>query len=121
MSYKETSSVSDLFPLDTPRLITAASSCALKFVEVFAQRRAVPVLGPRVVAVSEGAALAAAGFRPVDRCLPWRFGDTGPFVNPHTRDQFVAAILWSKNRSLALFHVLPFFAKRGNEIPLVRN
>jgi hypothetical protein len=121
MSYKETSSVSDLFPLDTLRLITGCIELRLKFVEVFAQRRAVPVLGPRVVVVSEVAASAAAGFQPVDECLSWHFGDAGPFGNLHPRDQFVAAILRSKNRSLALFRVLPIFAKRGNEIPLVRN
>ena len=67
------------------------------------------MLGPRVVTISEVAASAAAGFR------------LGPFVNSYTRNQFVGAILRSKNRSLALFHVLPIFAKRGNEIPLVRN
>src|SRR5580704_19606765 len=71
MSYKETSSVSDFFPLDTLRLITGCIELRLKFVEVFAQRRAVPVLGPRVVVVSEVAASAAAGFQPVDECLPW--------------------------------------------------
>ena len=37
MSYKETSSVSDLFPLDTLRLITGCTELRLKFVEVFAQ------------------------------------------------------------------------------------
>jgi hypothetical protein len=79
------------------------------------------VLGPRVVTVSEVAASAAAGFQPVDECLSWHFGDAGPFGNLHPRDQFVAAILRSKNRSLALFRVSPIFAKRGNEIPLVRN
>jgi len=79
------------------------------------------VLGPSVVTVGEVAASAAAGFRLVDGCLSWRFGDTGPFFNSYTRNQFVGAILRSKNRSLALFHVLPIFAKRGNEIPLVRN
>ena len=121
MSCKETSSVSDFFPLDTLRLITGCIELRLKFVEVFAQRRAVPVLGPRVAAVSEVVASAAAGFQPADECLSWHFGDAGPFGNLHPRDQFVAAILRSKNRSLALFRVSPIFAKRGNEIPLVRN
>ena len=42
MSYKETSSVSDLFPLDTLRLITGCIGLRLKIREVFAQRGAVP-------------------------------------------------------------------------------
>jgi hypothetical protein len=119
MSNEETSSVSDLFPLDTLYLVTGRVELC---VEVFAQEKSCTVLGPpRVVAVSGVAASAAEGFQPVDECLSWHFGDAGPFGNLHPRDQFVATILRSKNRSLALFRVLPFLAKRGNEIPLVRN
>lgn len=121
MSYKETSSVSDLFPLDTLRLITGCIGLRLKIRRGVCTGRAVPVLGPRAAAVGEVVASAAAGCQPVDECLSWHFGDAGPFGNLHPRDQFVAAILRSKNRSLALFRVSPIFAKRGNEIPLVRN
>jgi len=121
VSYKETSSVSDLFPLDKLRLITGCIDLRLKIRRGVCTEKSCIGVGAPVVTVGEVAASAAAGFRLVDGCLSWRFGDTGPFFNSYTRNQFVGAILRSKNRSLALFHVLPIFAKRGNEIPLVRN
>jgi hypothetical protein len=61
MSYKETSSVSDLFPLDKLRLITGCIDLRLKIRRGVCTGRAVPVLGPRAAAVGEVVASAAAG------------------------------------------------------------
>lgn len=74
------------------------------------------------ITLREVSASVAPEFQQVDERLPLRVGDdTGPFIHLYPSDQFVGAILRSKYRSLAVFHVLPIFAKRRDEIRLVRN
>jgi hypothetical protein len=48
-------------------------------------------------------------------------GDTRPFIHLNARQQLIAAILRSKDRSLAFFDVEPVLAQRRNDVRIVRD